>query len=194
MAKHSTAIPSANINLDPSSDVPLYRQIYDALRGAILSGRLVSGTRLPSTRELTTELAVSRNTVKNAFEQLLAEGYLEGHVGSGTYVSRDLPDDLLNARASVKATATRFARRNPALSKAGQAIRETSVSASSNPDQTHPFTLGVPAPDAFRMRYGDGWRRGVGVTRSVICWAMEKPRATNHYAKQLPPTLAPRAR
>lgn len=149
MAKHSTAILSANINLDPSSDVPLYRQIYDALRSAILSGRLVSGTRLPSTRELTTELAVSRNTVKNAFEQLMAERYLEGRVGSGTYVSRDLPDDLLNARASVKATATRLARRNPALSKPGQAIKETRLGASSNPDQTPPFTLGVPALDAF---------------------------------------------
>jgi len=156
MAKRSNSISSANITLDLSSDVPLYWQVYGGLRGAILSGRLVAGTRLPSTRDLTVELGVSRNTVKNAYEQLLSEGYLESHVGSGTYITRNLPDDLLNAGAASNAIAKRRARRKPALSKSGKTISEISVSASPNPDQSRPFALGVPALDAFPYEI---WRR-----------------------------------
>src|SRR2546423_15607773 len=86
--------------LDHSSKVPLYLQLYSAYRDAILSGRLASGTRLLSTRELATELKVSRNTVMTAFEQLLAEGYISGKVGSGTYVSTTLPRSLLREQSN----------------------------------------------------------------------------------------------
>ncbi|MFN4087795.1 MAG: GntR family transcriptional regulator, partial [Alphaproteobacteria bacterium] len=71
---------------------PLHRQLYDQLREAILVGRLAPGARLPSTRGLAAELALSRNTVATAFEQLLSEGYVEGRVGAGTYVSNVLPE------------------------------------------------------------------------------------------------------
>src|ERR671939_498034 len=98
MAKRSTTMPYTFVNLDGANGMPLYRQLYEELRAAILTGQLRAGTRLPSTRELAGELSVSRNTVLNAFEQLLAEGYVEGQVGSGTYVSRALPDELLHAR------------------------------------------------------------------------------------------------
>jgi GntR family transcriptional regulator / MocR family aminotransferase len=64
----------------------------------ILEGRLPAGTRLPSTRALAVDLAVSRNTVLNAYERLAAEGYLHGKAGGGTRVSASLPDDLLRAR------------------------------------------------------------------------------------------------
>ena len=94
MAKRSSAAPFAAVSLDEASGVPLYSQLYDELRESILGGRLGPGSRLPSTRDLAAELGVSRNTVTNAFLQLLAEGYLEGRVGSGTYVSRSLPDEL----------------------------------------------------------------------------------------------------
>lgn len=70
---------------------PLQRQVYDQLRALILSGRAGSGARLPSTRALASELAVSRNTVAAAYDQLLAEGFLVGRVGSGSYVAPDLP-------------------------------------------------------------------------------------------------------
>src|ERR687886_785266 len=98
MAKRPITVPFTVPSLDGANGVPLYRQLYDGLRRAILDGQLRAGTRLPSTRELAIDLGVSRNTVMNAFEQLLAEGYVEGQVGSGTYVSRALPDDLLHAR------------------------------------------------------------------------------------------------
>src|SRR6185437_15350896 len=69
---------------------PLYRQIYERLRGGILSGQLEGGKRLPSSRDLADQLDVSRNVVMLAYEQLEAEGYVEGRSGSGTYVSAGL--------------------------------------------------------------------------------------------------------
>ncbi|HEX6087325.1 MAG TPA: PLP-dependent aminotransferase family protein [Thermoanaerobaculia bacterium] len=83
------------------ADVPAYRWLYDALRAAILEGRLRPGARLPGTRDLARQADLSRGTIVSAFEQLHAEGYVEGSVGSGTYVSKVLPDDLLKA-ARVK--------------------------------------------------------------------------------------------
>jgi GntR family transcriptional regulator/MocR family aminotransferase len=71
---------------------PLYRQIYRALRRAILEGDLVAGARLPSTRGLARELGVSRNVVLLAFEQLAAEGFVTMRVGAGTYVATALPE------------------------------------------------------------------------------------------------------
>ena len=73
----------------------MYRQIYEAIRAEILSGEFASNMRLPSTRSLAQTLGVSRITVFNAYEQLLAEGYLEGKTGAGTFVASRLPDDLL---------------------------------------------------------------------------------------------------
>ena len=71
------------IGVDRRSPRPLYRQLYDGYREAILEGRLRGGQRLPSTRSLAGELAISRIPVLNAFEQLLAEGYFETRVGAG---------------------------------------------------------------------------------------------------------------
>lgn len=77
--------------LDLDGDGPLHRQVYDALRRAILEGRLKPGARLASSRALARELSVSRNTVLQAFEQLVAEGYAEAREGAGTYVVETLP-------------------------------------------------------------------------------------------------------
>ena len=78
-----------------NGDAPLYRQIYKAIRKAILSGEFPSQMRLPATRVLAERLGVSRITVVNAYEQLFAEGYLEGKTGAGTFVAAQLPEDLL---------------------------------------------------------------------------------------------------
>jgi len=66
----------------------LSQQLYQALRARVLDGRLGSGTRLPATRDLAATLALSRNSVVRAYDQLYAEGYIESRVGDGTYVSR----------------------------------------------------------------------------------------------------------
>src|SRR6187455_2426624 len=124
MARHVAAVPE--ILLDASSAVPLHRQLYEGLRGAILAGRLSAGTRLPATRMLAYELNISRNTVLNAFEQLLAEGYVEGQTGSGTYVSHVLPDDLLRVPSSPAAQPPAPANRR--LSRRGSLLAATPVS------------------------------------------------------------------
>lgn len=69
------------------SDLPRYRLLYEAIRGAILSQKLVPGVRLPSTRELARDLGIARNTVLSTFDALLAEGYLVARRGSGTFVA-----------------------------------------------------------------------------------------------------------
>ncbi|HEX2909298.1 MAG TPA: PLP-dependent aminotransferase family protein [Chloroflexia bacterium] len=98
MAKKTISPFFNTLPLDPASTTPLYRQLYEVLRQAILSGQLSSGARLPSTRLLADGLNLSRNTVTAAFDQLLAEGYIEGRHGSGTFVSAELPEDLLAVR------------------------------------------------------------------------------------------------
>ena len=92
-------LPVASV--DPRSRTPLYRQLYESYRDAIVERRLRAGQRLPSTRTIAAELRISRIPVLNAFEQLLAEGYFESRVGSGTYVARTLPEEL--TRAALRA-------------------------------------------------------------------------------------------
>ena len=71
--------------------LPLHRQLYEALRRAILDGRVAASDRLPSSRELSQDLGLSRNTVMAAISQLTVEGYLVSHVGSGTFVADQVP-------------------------------------------------------------------------------------------------------
>src|SRR5256884_2932187 len=92
------------IALDRSSGMPLYRQICQRLREAILSGELSEGTRLPTERALANELGVNRTTVMNAYNELRSEGLIEGHVGRGTLVKRgdirsedDFPEQELSS-------------------------------------------------------------------------------------------------
>ncbi|HCS41786.1 MAG TPA: PLP-dependent aminotransferase family protein [Pseudomonas sp.] len=85
----------AGIELDRRQG--LTRQLYQALRARVLDGRLVSGTRLPASRDLAAALAISRNSVVRAYDQLYAEGFIEGRVGDGTYVAQ-LPQTTLPAK------------------------------------------------------------------------------------------------
>jgi GntR family transcriptional regulator / MocR family aminotransferase len=101
MPKHAKLIKRPEIMLDATLPVPLYKQIYERLRGTILAGQLERGTRLPSTRTLASELGVSRTTTNLAYEQLLLEGYLESRVGQGTLVARHLPATPLHAHADL---------------------------------------------------------------------------------------------
>jgi GntR family transcriptional regulator/MocR family aminotransferase len=77
-----------------SGQTPLFHQLYQQLRSAILSRRLRPGTKLPSTRELASQLGVSRSAAVAAYEQLFAEGYTSSRHGSGTYISSDLPEPI----------------------------------------------------------------------------------------------------
>src|SRR5215470_1467055 len=100
LMKHIASIATTTLVLDHVLSTPLYRQLYERVRGSILRGQLTAGTRLPSTRALARELGVARNTVLLAYGQLLAEGYLESKVGHGTVVARTLPETLLHIPAA----------------------------------------------------------------------------------------------
>ncbi|HZJ55553.1 MAG TPA: winged helix-turn-helix domain-containing protein, partial [Myxococcaceae bacterium] len=69
--------------------------VYDALREAILDGRLRAGAQLPATRDLACQHGLARGTVVAAFAQLQAEGYVRSTVGAGTFVGPVPPDALL---------------------------------------------------------------------------------------------------
>lgn len=75
-----------NIKLDRGLEIDLSRQVYEQLKEAILTGRIKPGERLPSSRELASELKVSRPTINTAFDLLSSEGFIETRLGSGTFI------------------------------------------------------------------------------------------------------------
>jgi GntR family transcriptional regulator/MocR family aminotransferase len=148
MAQPPAPISLAALPLDPQAALPLHRQLYNGLRDAILRGQLPGDTKLPGTRTLAAELGVSRNTVLNAFEQLLAEGYITGKVGAGTYVACCLPDTMLQVDAERT--------RSPAITSGNRRLSERGIrTASVRPrcsyvaEQVPAFQCAVPALDAF---------------------------------------------
>ena len=86
------------IRLDRTGELPLRRQLYQALKDSMTQGRLAAGEALPSTRELAHALGVSRNTVCEAYDMLIAEGYAESRQGAPTRVSAGL---MLDAASPV---------------------------------------------------------------------------------------------
>jgi GntR family transcriptional regulator/MocR family aminotransferase len=113
------------IRLDGTA--PLQQQIYDQIRQAVLTAALEPGSRLPSSRRLAGDLAVSRNTVLIAYEQLQAEGYIETRPGGGTYVGR-----VAAARAApalVPAPAPAGTAAPPRLSRYGARLGAVAVGA-----------------------------------------------------------------
>ncbi|WP_394235688.1 MocR-like pyridoxine biosynthesis transcription factor PdxR [Pseudomonas anguilliseptica] len=129
----------SGIRLDPQRG--LARQLYQALRERILDGRLQRRTRLPASRDLANLLGISRNTVTRAFDQLYAEGYIEGRIGAGTYVAelsavkRPAPAPQAQPSDAPQSAALQLLQShhlNPPLSGAPRAFR-----------------VGVPAFDLF---------------------------------------------
>lgn len=90
------------LHLDHTSAVPLYRQISQWIRRAILDGQLPPGQRLPSTRMMASELGISRNTASIAYEELQAEEFIERTVGSGTIVARCFSEQPSKGHAPVR--------------------------------------------------------------------------------------------
>ncbi len=149
MSKFNDEIPF--ITLDgKDGDLPFYRQIYEAIRRAILSGKLVSGTRLPASRNLAKQLSVSRITVVTAYEQLLAEGYLEGKVGAGTFVASKIPEDLL--QISPKENKNKESDISPEavnLSTFARRLKDTKIPRFQSSADSLPFKNGLTAISEF---------------------------------------------
>jgi GntR family transcriptional regulator/MocR family aminotransferase len=178
----------ALLPVDRSSDLPLHRQVYDGFRKAILGGMLRPGQRVPSTRVLAVELGMSRLPVLTAYEQLLHEGYLEGRVGSGTYVCATAPDSRLRAKPRV-------------ATPPGSAKREH-VAPGREEGGVRPFRMSLPALDEFpqalwgrivarhahrltpaHLAYGDP--AGLGALRLAIAAHLRTARAVNCEAENV---------
>lgn len=80
-----------------------YQALYERLRGQILRGLLPAGARMPSSRELASQLGVARMTVVRAYRALVEEGYAQTRAGTGTFVAALAPDRLLAARRRAPA-------------------------------------------------------------------------------------------
>ncbi len=132
------------ISLDQGAKSPLHRQLFLQLREAILEGTLKSGMRLPSTRLLAKDLGVSRNTILAAFDQLMAEGYLESRTGSGTFISDQIPDEVL-AKSGKKETLQKIDRHFP-LSSHAEKLHQSKAT---QPYHGGPFSPGTPELEQF---------------------------------------------
>ena len=115
----------------------LQAQLHAHLRAAVLNGTLAAGTKLPASRMLALQQGVSRNTVLAAYDQLMAEGYLETRRGAGTFVAADLPDDFIKTEKRLNRSAP-----------------TSSALAGQSDHRGRP--TGLPAVDAFPM---DIWAR-----------------------------------
>lgn len=160
-------VASLSLEWDRASSIPLFRQLYACIREAILGGQLEGGTRLPPTRELAEQLHISRNTVINAFEQLIAEGYLEGKVGAGTYVANVLPEEMLQARVNIRRQPEPHHGQAPGISQRGQLLSTSIVTPLRYASPPRAFQPGLPAIDRFPF---DTWSK-----LASYCWRNPPP-------------------
>jgi GntR family transcriptional regulator/MocR family aminotransferase len=149
-----TSTPRTLSPLDPSAAEPFYRQIYDRVRGAIASGVLKPGDRIPSARALALELGLARGTVETAYSLLSAEGYIEARGQAGTVVTPGL-----TPRTPLPGPMPRSGSDIPA--------------AGFRPESILPFQMGLPALDAFPRKI---WARlGARCVRALQPSGMAHP-------------------
>lgn len=175
----------------------LCRQVYRGLRQAILLGTLRAGDRLPSTRDLAEQLGISRTVVLLAYEQLLAEGYVTGRGGSGTYVSEGLARNVAGEKR--KSAGLR-------LSRFGSAATEVvaSVDSPQRPPttvrydfaygrsdlETFPFAMWRrlmlrQARKASARQFDYGSAHGIHTLRDAICTHLRRSRAVDADPSQI---------
>ena len=151
----SIAFNPAGIELDPKKG--LSRQLYKALRLRVLDGRLSSGSRLPASRDLAVALGISRNSVVRAYDQLYAEGFIEGRIGNGTYVAHLTEKAVPLKKLSTNLSTGFSTRLSPALSTKSAVlpvITSSKVIHSSALCRVSKHALDLPpsgAPRAFRV-------------------------------------------
>ncbi len=137
--------PALTLALPPrQAGTPAYLWLCDVIRSSILAGHLGPGTRLPATRHLAQEYGLSRGTVVAAFDQLRAEGYTTPRTGSGTFVCRTIPEQLLRAG---RATETReFGMRRRITS---DFVRQIGAMSYFDAPSSRAFRANQPALDLF---------------------------------------------
>ncbi len=189
MKKASSAF-SPVIAVDRKATKSLHQQIYDACLGMILSGNLRAGQQIPSTRALASDLKISRIPVLTAYAQLLAEGYFETLVGSGTFVCRSLPEQTPRtergpARSIQVRSGSRLVARRAMLHPRYPTWPRLGLGAFSPSQLAYdqfPFRIwsGLVMrhcrnPHASALHYGDGL--GFQPLREAICYYLRTARA-----------------
>jgi GntR family transcriptional regulator / MocR family aminotransferase len=142
-----------SVLLDRSRPESLTTQMVDQIREAVRSARIGPGTRLPSSRRLSEQLAISRNTVVRAYDLLLMEGVLKSRPASGIYVAEQLP------RSAAPAPPSRDAQEQPLRSRMPMPLRQARAQSSSSAAANrllYDFFPGRPSAHLFPLRT---WRR-----------------------------------
>ena len=159
---------------------PRYAQLTRALKQAILSGRCAPSTRLPATRTLARELDLSRNTVLAAYEQLAAEGFIEGRVGSGCYVSTfaaaaPAASGMISfmAPTASELAARKPARREPRVARRGQRMREL-------------YEVKIPGRQHRGLRYNLQYGMPMTNPQLASAWRRELSHAAAHMVTDYP--------
>ena len=167
----------------PSDGQDLWRKLYMELRGAILDGRLRPGARLPSTRSLGRQYALSRGTVVTAFDQLHSEGYTRTKIGSGTYVASEFPKQTVSeagksdssivqeSKASLSKWAQRYLKTIdlvPTPHHVGRAFRDYEPAIDLFPTELWARVASRVLRRAPRSLYGKGNARGYQPLRRAI--------------------------
>ncbi|HKF72274.1 MAG TPA: PLP-dependent aminotransferase family protein [Stellaceae bacterium] len=134
-----------SLALDRTATRSLQDQIVDYFRAAVLEGRLKAGTRVPSSRALAADHGVARITAVQAYERLVAEGYLASRPGSGLFVAESQGDPPAKPAAAIRRSRNRF--RAPTLKRP-----LPTMAMLPRPDERLPLATGIPALDQFPWR------------------------------------------
>ena len=126
-------------NLQKKGEKPIYEYLYENIRDEIISGKLKSGDKLPSRRQMALDNGIAEITVANAYAQLVTEGYIESREKSGYFVSRDIeliPETGIKPHKEEPCPVKRFLckKKEQAASR-----KQINLSNSGLPEETFPF-------------------------------------------------------
>ncbi len=148
MKRNAKQISLPFLQVSKALSEPLYIQIYNGIRQAILQGKLKANDQLPPSRMIATDFGISRNVVTMAYEQLLLEGYLIGKTGAGTFVSGTIPGFIKNneipgIKKEVRTHLKRFAWHFTALLEQHMLPRNVET------EEVTPFQTSIPSLQDF---------------------------------------------
>ena len=152
------------LKVNPQQKMTLQSQIFDQIRRMILDGRLRSGDFLPTTRTLSEQVGISRNTIVLAYERLIAEGYIQTRPYVGTFVSAEIPDTAFATSTDDVATLPRSEDRSCLDEFAALRLDGMRSQLVVNPHAERlaaNFWVGRPASDSFPVKAWSNvvWKR-----------------------------------
>ncbi|MBP6351720.1 MAG: GntR family transcriptional regulator, partial [Candidatus Obscuribacter sp.] len=143
-----------DINLSLADErTPLYRRIVDAISGAIESGKLKAGDKLPTNRELASKLKIDRSTASRAYDELSSRGLIKSHVGRGTFVESTAikvtaPNPVSYAAMPVRSGAIDWQNRYSSYASELYSLMEKQPRLTQGGDVIN-FAAGIPARHSY---------------------------------------------